>query len=893
MFLKKVFFFIFILSFPLFAQITNNKEIFTKQEKQWIKKNPTVSISMLNNFVPFSFVSKNTHKGLSLDVVKRIEEISGLDFEIKSSRWSKALKNFKENKTDIISDISYTKKRSEFALFTSAYYEIPIFIFGLKSDENFKDSSSLRNKTVAVSRGIFYIDQLKNLGINVLEVDSSFEKAQAVIIGKADYFLASYTTGQKSIIDNTFYTLKVHDEFSGIKKEDLRFAVKKDKPLLKSIIDKSLKLINENEIALLSNKWIINNQLDNKIAFSKEELEYIEKNPVLTYSEIDWKPLSIIENGRMKGIMGDYMDIISDKTGLKFKYISSNSWPHVLKQFEEGKIDIVPGVGSSNKERKLGLLSEKYASFPLVMVTSNKYTYIENLSDLKDPIIVVPKYYTSYNFIKKNYPNIKLITTKDIPEALLAVENGRADVFVGHIATSLHYISELHLNNLKISGTTDFQFEHSYLIQKNSPVLLSIINKAITSISVEERKKINAKWMHTTVVKHTIDYEFIFLGIFIFIIVVSVFIYRQNLLRNYNNRLKDSFNDIQSVLDSIMEAIIITENRKCIEVNNSAVKLFGYSAKEEMIGQDILNFISKDSRELVKNKILSTVNNPYEFNILTSKNNSIKALGKGVNLKLSGKNVRISSIIDISDIKNKEKLLIEQSKMAALGEMIGHIAHQWRQPLSIITTIATSWQIYDELDTFDKKKVIDESKVIHSNAKYLSQTIDDFRLFIKNENSDIEFSVKALIDNLIRLEVSSLQNERIELILDNELETVLLGNQNKILQALINIVNNAIDALKRCDEEVKLLFISVKKNDENINIEFIDNAGGIDESLIDKIFEPYFTTKHQFEGTGLGLYMTYTILNKSQASISVENNEFNYNSKSYKGAKFIISLPTV
>ncbi|RXJ77613.1 hypothetical protein CRV03_05120 [Arcobacter sp. F155] len=881
---KRVFLFFLLFLSTLYAQA------FNKAEKQWISENPVVSISMLNNFEPFSYELRNKHKGFSLDVLKIVEEISGLKFKVETTRWSDALSKFKENKVDVIADISFTEERTKYAAYTSAYYEIPTFIFGLKSNKEYKNNDSLIGKTIAVTRSTFYVKQLKELGMKVLELDTSFEKAQAVVTGKADYFLASYTTGQKAISDNTFYTLQVLGEFTAIKKEDLRFATHKENSILRDILEKSLKRIEPEEFSYLAKKWINNNRFDSQIDFTEEEVAFIRANPIVKYSEVNWKPLSIIEDNKMKGIMGEYLDLVAQRTGLKFEFVPSKSWPYVLEQFKEGKIDLVPGVGSSPQEKQLGLISNRYAKYPFVIVTDDRYTYLESLMDLKDAVVAVPKSYTSYNFIVKNYPEMNLLITEDIPEALIAVENGKADAFVGHIATSLYYISELHLKNLKVAGTTIFDIEHHYLIQKDMPVLLSIINKAFNSISLQERKDINANWIQTTVVEKKIDYKLVFLVFFSFIIILAVFVYRQNILKKYNERLKDSYADIESIMNSTMEAILITENRKCIEVNDSAVKLFGYSSKEEMIGQDLLNFIAKDYRKLVKSKITATVKEPYELEILTAKGKNIQTLGKGANLKLSGKNVRISSIIDITDIKSKERLLIEQSKMAALGEMIGHIAHQWRQPLSVITVVATSWEVYDELGTLDKKKVLEEGKLILSNAKYLSQTIDDFRQFIKGENSSSRFNVKDLIGNLTRLVNPSIQNEQITLVLNNSIDRELLGGQNNLLQALINIINNSIDALKQQKNE-KFIFLDVKENeDKKVQIIIKDNAGGIDKNIIDKIFEPYFTTKHQSQGTGLGLYMTYSIIEKANASIKVENCDYIYNKKKYKGVTFTITF---
>lgn len=885
------FFFILFFSSTLFAKI--DKELFTKEELLWIKNNPTVTIAMLNNFPPFSFSNHGRHDGFSVDIVKKIENISGLKFEYKVSKWSEALNKFKNSEVDMIADISFTKKREEFTLYSQVYYEIPTFIFGLKSDKNYRGTKSLKNKVVAVSKDLFYVEKLKQMGLIVLELENSLEKAKAVITGRADYFISSYTSGVKVITDNAFTTLKPIDELDGIKKEDLRFGINIDKPVLQSIIKKSLYKISSQNLKDLANKWIINS-FENKdiINLSQEELDYISNNPVITYSEVDWKPLSIIEDNRMKGIMGDYLDLVSKKTGLIFKYVPSTSWPNVLEKFAKKEIDLVPGVGSSPQERELGLISKRYAKYPLVIVTSDKFTYIEGLNDLKNRIIAVPKYYTSYNFIVKNFPEIKLITTNSIQDALLLVEEGKADAFVGHIATSLYYITELHLKDLKISGTTQFDFEHHYLIQKDNPILLSIINKTFESISYQESKEINSKWVQTTVIEQTSNKKVVYTILLIFFIVIFAFIYRQNLLKKYNKKLKETNNEIQSIMNSTLEAIILSYKGKCIDINDSAQKMFRVEKKSDAYGKKIFDYIDEGSIDIIKEKLKFNVVEPYEIKCKRFDKEVFPALVKGTNINMNNKCIRLTSIIDISEIKNKEALLIEQSKMAAVGEMIGNIAHQWRQPLSAITTIVSSWSIYEEYGKLDKNRVLEESATILSNANYLSQTIDDFRLFIKGEKKSTQFNLEDVSSNLFSLISSSLKSNQITLKKEINSKNEILGSSNELLQALINIFNNSIDAITQGNHKSGVIVYKIEDIEDSVVITIEDNAGGIDEKALANIFEPYFTTKHKYSGTGLGLYMTYNIIKKLNGSIKVKNSDMVFNNQDYKGASFVITLPT-
>ena len=262
---------------------------------------------------------------------------------------------------------------------------------------------------------------------------------------------------------------------------------------------------------------------------------------------------------------------------------------------------------------------------------------------------------------------------------------------------------------------------------------------------------------------------------------------------------------------------------------------------------------------------------------------------------LNNENIKLEEKIKNS-IKEKEneRILLQQSKVAAIGEMIGNIAHQWRQPLSVITTHATGLKLFLEFENeVSKKDLMNTMDMINNQAQYLSKTIDDFRNFFKgNANSISEFDIKDTIENVRNLTKDTFNNNFIEYI--EEINSCKInGNENILIQALINIYNNAKDALTSNMEE-KIFCLEVKKEKEYLNISIKDNAGGIPNNIIDKIFNPYFTTKHESVGTGIGLYMTNQIITKQfKGSIEVKNETYFIKEKEYTGAKFIILIPLV
>jgi len=220
----------------------------------------------------------------------------------------------------------------------------------------------------------------------------------------------------------------------------------------------------------------------------------------------------------------------------------------------------------------------------------------------------------------------------------------------------------------------------------------------------------------------------------------------------------------------------------------------------------------------------------------------------------------------------KEKSLFQQSKMAAMGEMIANIAHQWRQPLSTLNGL------YLNLDIdFNNKKL---SKKVFDNyilkmeeiTMYLSSTIRDFSCFFDIDKKKEKFVINSILKKSISMIGPSLSKEDINLIVNLKEEIEINAYPSEFMQVVFSIINNSKDAFNKQSINNKEIIISLYQDSKNIFLEFEDNAGGIKKELVNKIFEPYFTTKHKSQGTGLGLYIAQTIIEKSfEGGLYVKN----------------------
>ena len=356
-----------------------------------------------------------------------------------------------------------------------------------------------------------------------------------------------------------------------------------------------------------------------------------------------------------------------------------------------------------------------------------------------------------------------------------------------------------------------------------------------------------------------------------------------------SNKLIADREYIDTIIESNNTAIIaINWLGVIVAYNKKSELLFGWNKSEMLHSKNLEKLIPMKYSMAHKLALKNYLKTGTSCGVIghTHELEAINKEGKIFPIKISfGSNnkkrntIIIANIIDLTQEKEKEKQFFQQLKLLQMGEMISMIAHQWRQPLSAISATSGAMILRAKLDKLDNNAVIELSSKISEYSQHLSATIDDFRNFFKPNKNREMITYTELIDSVLNIVEASLLSKNIVIKKNLVSEKFFSTYSNEIKQVLLNLIKNAEDIL--IEKEIKNPLIIIKTEGNILSIE--DNAGGIPNEIISKIFDPYFSTKLEKNGTGLGLYMSKTIIEEHcEGTLGVQN--------SNEGAIFTITI---
>jgi len=613
----------------------------------------------------------------------------------------------------------------------------------------------------------------------------------------------------------------------------------------------------------------------NQLILSDAEKAWLTNHNTLVYAaDNNAPPLRFVDEAdqQYKGVVVDYINLLSLQLGVNIE-VHPLLWEDALISLAEGRSDMCDMFKSEERSESY-LFTNPIYNLRAVVVVSDQVKSIEGINQLT--FATQEGDYVN-EYLHNEYPDIRIVNVPDVSSAIDLLLAGEVDAIAGDEPVVLYQLknkeaeSELHIIEEPL-----YENEVVFAIPKEQKMLLLILNKGITAIkSSDQLERIQQKWfgISTPIVQmpdysKTVKYIFVLVSIFL-LVVVGMITWNQSLKKEVNKRTKEVMNgknDLQITFDGMTEYIAVNDlDLNVVNINQSYLDFIGKS-KEEVIQKpckDIFSKFDTNDLELMIHALIENEESEVKEMSRDNRHYIVRTYPlKNTNGEL--KNVLVI-IQNVTKEKVSERQFLQESKMAAIGQLAAGMAHEIRNPLGIIRnqSFILESRIKDERMSRSFSLVnssVDRASRIIDNLLEFSRLTDDIKRWI---------NLKEFLSKILSLENKTMLKRNItcDLVCDSDLK--IYSNVESLKHILINLISNAIDAV----DSNGSVDIVVYGNAEGVVISVEDSGQGIHEDELEKIFNPFYTTKEPGKGTGLGLYIAYNEVQKLNGNITVERSE--------------------
>ena len=603
-----------------------------------------------------------------------------------------------------------------------------------------------------------------------------------------------------------------------------------------------------------------------------------------------WMPFeSFDRNGKYIGMSADFFKIFSKSIDIDIIPVKTKTWSESVSFAKMRKCDIYSLAMETQERKQYMKFTTPYLSIPLVVATKPNITFVDTIASLSGKKIGIVKDYAFNEILRKRYPYIDIVDVENIDDGLQRVVDGKLFGFIGTISSVGYKFQTTFLGELKISGKFDEKWELGIGVRNDEPILFDLLEKAVNNLTQEEKQKILNKWLSIKLQKVT-NYKYIKEIFTVFIIFVLISLFWMRKISKANKQIQNSLEDFEYLFNNTIETLGLFQENICINLNEAGIKLFKFKNLEDAKGKTPFDFIASDSLELVKNNILNGFTEPYEANAIKQNGIIFPVLIKGQYQEINGIPTRITSLIDLSELKDKEKALYlakakaeESSKLKS--DFLANMSHEIRTPMNGI--IGMSHLVLQTDLSVKQKNYIDN---IDSSAKNLLGIINDILDFSKIEAGKltidrIDFDMKEILFNLRNVvELKALEKGlEFNIFCDNKEHKVFYGDSLRVGQVLINLTNNAIKFTERGKVNININLLE----DNIVRFSVEDTGIGLSQEQQEKLFQSFSqadgSTTRKYGGTGLGLSISKQLVELMDGGIWCQ-------SELGKGSTFIFEI---
>jgi PAS domain S-box-containing protein len=666
-------------------------------------------------------------------------------------------------------------------------------------------------------------------------------------------------------------------------------------------------------------------------ALTPREQAYLSRKKELRMCvDPNWMPLEKIENGKYVGVGAEMIRRIEQTLHIPIRLIPTSTWTETLEKAQKRECDIVALAQKTPSREKYLDFTTPFLQVPIVLAAGTRNRFVDSLEKIKTEKMAIIRGYSFKELLSERYEGISLVEADSAEEALDWVRQGKVFGFLDNALVINHELHKNDITDVTITGQFPDKLELSIGSRNDEPILNAILQKALDEIEPHDREEIKNRWSNISY-KLEPDYTFTIQMVVFFVVVLGITLY-WNLKLKKEIRRKESIKaqlsesetrfrtlfDIAPVMIDAFDAQgnVVLWNKECERV-------FGWS-REELLRHEkplALFYPEASDREKFAHSLHPDNDKVFqEWHPTTKNGDRIVTMWANVRMPngemfhigydvtrqreddqlLREKTAQLKQAkkdleelndslhekvrIEVEQNAKHQAHLAQKNRLMQMGEMIENIAHQWRQPLAQINSSVLL------IDALLLQKNLHDDAIetrlgeIESLTGHMSKTIDDFKNFFHPQKQAEEFYIDESLHRALRITQGSIEGAFISIEKSIPEAMSCYGYSRELEQVIISILGNAKDALLSNPPQQRRIRITLEEKNDLYSIVIEDNAGGVPEPYLEKIFEPYFTTKHKSQGTGLGLYIAKMLMQDALGGDLVVSN-------TPQGAAFEILIP--
>jgi two-component system, cell cycle sensor histidine kinase and response regulator CckA len=651
------------------------------------------------------------------------------------------------------------------------------------------------------------------------------------------------------------------------------------------------------------------------VILTQPEQAWISEHPIILCApDPNFPPAEFFNaSGEYKGLVADYLELIFNRVGLEKKIIKLKGWSTVMDHARGKKIDLLTAAAKTSQRQVFLDFTEPFVELPAVIIARQQVSRELTLEKLTGMKVAVVREYAIHDYIVLNYPHLDLDLVPDIQTGLRKVSFGIVDAMVGNIAGVSYFIEKGTITNLKVAGETGFTYKLCFAPRKDWPVLTRILNKGLASLSSDEKREIYSKWIRlerSPIFSKKFLVSFgLFFGLFLLLIVVFIGWNRslrslvdektKELKKEVAKRdqakltLRESEEKLAGIINAINDhMVMLDEDLNILWANHTSREAFGDNFENKKCYEAFAGLDQPCENCIAQKCFKEGYMQEREINLKKGNNLRYDFWETTNAVSLDRKGLPKTIVTIFRDITQRKALAAEAMRaghLASIGELAAGVAHEINNPINSIINLA---QITLNEDRSNGQTNDIALRMINEGNR-IAEIVSNLLAFAKDaKRVKMPLNLKDILDKTFALTETQIIKDGITLDVDlpSDLPNIF-GHMQQIQQVFLNLINNSRFALNRkpfTKESVKT--INIKASTEIIKerlylkIIFEDNGSGISDKVIDRVMDPFFTTKTGGEGTGLGLSISHGIISDHKGRMKIESRESEF-------TRLIITLP--